>query len=973
MHTIIRFMLLPMLMLLGLESHAALPFAHSTAPPQSAENQGPSKHKAPEAAKAVQRNLDPRALLTPPKREAVFSPDGNRLAETAQGSGIQVRTMGVEDEAVRLTGHRNGITAMVFSPGSQRLLTAGGDLLVKLWDLDTSQLIYSLAGHAAPVRDAAFSSDGRFILTASDDGTVRLWDTESGRMLGGHQRRTRLLTFTPDRRYALSVDMDDPRLMRRWEAVTGKTVGYFQGHNKAVTRMAYAPGGLRMATADAGGGIILWEAHNQNPISILEGHTAPVTELVFSQDGTMLLSADRLQSWILWDARTGQPLQSVQAPPGGIMAATLHGGPPAKPLFLGERGMLRIWDSLGGGGAYTLLNPPTHDPIMPNQGVEMGMPPGTAGPHVPGAWMRQNAGVPAQSMGGEAPMGNIGYGAPGAGMPGGPALNSPGMQTTPAMPAQEVQSGTAIPDPNGHRQRQTPMMGRGQQAPTAGPSIPGGALLPQPRQAPTHILPNQGSAPRGLIPAAPPAVGRPGAGLLQPNGQPTSNRRVALDTPRTMQGEMIPGPGRLYPSTAAGHTAPMVASAAPLAPRKPSARFSPKPLGQVLSAPPIPAASVATQTVNAPIPATKPIIQRVASAKPVMNRPTSTAKKVRKPQRAPVKTKPITQKNTKSTPKKAYTWVKPKKPAAKPLHLAATPNPETVPMHDSNSVVDADTGITFVKVPGGCFTMGGNDKHLTPPERPAHKVCVKPFWMSRFEVTQGQWQSMMKKNPSFFKLGPNYPVEQVSWDDTQRFIRKINRKVGRQVYQLPTEAQWEFACRSGGRDENYCGSDNLSAVGWHKGNGGLSTHAVGLRRPNGLGLFDMTGNVLEWTRDGFQANYYSKSPKQDPSGPKVAKHRTARGGSWRTPPPDEARATLRHDLSPKLKHASLGFRVIRATPPRPARTVVRRAGERRASAIKVKQLNIAQAQQPNMVNGIPRFVTPQAGSMDPPPIILPTK
>ncbi|ABK42815.1 protein of unknown function DUF323 [Magnetococcus marinus MC-1] len=921
MHTIIRFMLLPMLMLVGLECHAALPYAHGTAPPEGVENQGVSTYQAPEATKAVQRNLDPRALLAPPQREAVFSPDGNRLAETAQGGGIQVRTVGLEDQAVRLTGHRNGVTAMAFSPASQRLLTAGGDLLVKLWDLDNSQLIYTLAGHAAPVRDAAFSSDGRFILTASDDGTVRLWDTESGRMLGGHQRRTRLLTFTPDRRYALSVDTDEPRLMRRWEVVTGKTVGYYQGHNKAITRMAYAPGGLRMATADAGGGIILWEAQNQTPISILEGHTAPISELVFSQDGTMLLSADRVQSWILWDARTGQPLQSVQAPPGNILAATLHGGPPAKPLFLGERGMLRVWDSLGGGGAYSLLNPPTHDPMLPNQGVSLGMPPGTAGPHVPGTWMHQNAAIAAPSVGGEAPAfsgSGHGYGAPAPGMPGGPALNGAGAVTTPASPPVEVQPGTALPG-----MHSAPPQDSGQNRGGATMAPP----MAQPAQSfsmPSGMLPNQGSTPHGLMPAAPPAVQGKRA------DQSSVYRPVALDATPVMQGQVIPGPG--HPTGGAGGRGVAI-------PERNKA------LGQVLTAPPIPGA--------------------VLAARPQVTPKHKTAIAIPAPE-------PVVTKKAETLPKKAPVWVKPARPPAAPVNLVATVNPETVPTQDTNSVVDADTGITFVEVPGGCFSMGGNDKNMTPAERPAHEVCLTPFWMSRFEVTQGQWAAVMKKNPSFFKLGPNYPVEQVSWEDAQSFVQKINRKVGQPYYQLPTEAQWEYACRSGGKDEEYCGGDDLSAVGWHQGNGGLSTHAVGLRRPNGLGLFDMSGNVLEWTLDGFQENYYTKSPRNNPSGPKVANHRAARGGSWRTPPLDEARATMRHDLSPKLRHASLGFRVIRTTPPRPAHTVVRRTDERRAAAITVEQLNIAQAQQPNMINGIPRFVTPQAGSMDPPPVILPT-
>jgi len=158
----------------------------------------------------------------------------------------------------------------------------------------------------------------------------------------------------------------------------------------------------------------------------------------------------------------------------------------------------------------------------------------------------------------------------------------------------------------------------------------------------------------------------------------------------------------------------------------------------------------------------------------------------------------------------------------------------------------------MVRLPGGWFTMGNYLGEMD--ERPARQVKVEPFLISKYEVTQGQYEAIMGSNPSYFKGNPKLPVECVTWHDCQKFIDKLNTLVGKKVYRLPTEAEWEYACRAGTTTEFSFGDvvgyevKPLSEYAWHKGNSNNKTHPVGQLKPNRWGLYDMHGNVWEWTQ-----------------------------------------------------------------------------------------------------------------------------
>ena len=193
-------------------------------------------------------------------------------------------------------------------------------------------------------------------------------------------------------------------------------------------------------------------------------------------------------------------------------------------------------------------------------------------------------------------------------------------------------------------------------------------------------------------------------------------------------------------------------------------------------------------------------------------------------------------------------------------------------------------GVSFdmVSVAGGTFTMGATSEQGSDAfdnEKPTHKVTLSDYMIARIEVTQELWQAVMGSNPSYFK-GNNLPVERVSWDDCQEFIKKLNSLTGLN-FRLPTEAEWEYAARGGNKSKGYkySGSNDIGSVAWYDGNSSSKTHTVATKSPNELGIYDMTGNVWEWCSDWYGS--YNSGSQTNPKGPSSGSYRVLRGGSWR--------------------------------------------------------------------------------------------
>jgi formylglycine-generating enzyme required for sulfatase activity len=205
-------------------------------------------------------------------------------------------------------------------------------------------------------------------------------------------------------------------------------------------------------------------------------------------------------------------------------------------------------------------------------------------------------------------------------------------------------------------------------------------------------------------------------------------------------------------------------------------------------------------------------------------------------------------------------------------------------------------GMEFVFVSGGWFEMEDTSVGGRDGESSVYRVYVDGFWMGKFVVTQGQWEKLMNQNPSVYKKGRDYPVEHVNWIDVQEFIRRLNQKT-EMGFRLPTDEEWEYAARSGGKSERWAGTDNeseLSDYAWYIVNSGGETHPVGQKNPNGLGLYDMSGNVREWVQKDCGV---------------LEQEKVVRGGSW-SDRPSHLMTSFRTPLAPDGGINFVGFRLV---------------------------------------------------------------
>lgn len=259
------------------------------------------------------------------------------------------------------------------------------------------------------------------------------------------------------------------------------------------------------------------------------------------------------------------------------------------------------------------------------------------------------------------------------------------------------------------------------------------------------------------------------------------------------------------------------------------------------------------------------------------------------------------------------------------IDLSGGPDASAYPLRSTGDEPDLSeevcrtTELWLRRIPAGTFSMGspGNERGRFSDEN-SHKVTLSGYWIGHYEVTQGQWKSVMGDDPSKFKAD-NHPVEQIRWEDARKFCDKLNEKCAGKLpqgyrFDLPTEAQWEYACRAGTTtalnssagltsEEDFC--RNLDEVGWYAGNSNRSAHPVGEKRPNEWGLYDMHGNVWEWCRD-WSGPY--EGDAADPAGPAAGLFRVGRGGGWGSSA-RSCRSACRHDFTPGLRFPYLGFRL----------------------------------------------------------------
>jgi formylglycine-generating enzyme required for sulfatase activity len=286
--------------------------------------------------------------------------------------------------------------------------------------------------------------------------------------------------------------------------------------------------------------------------------------------------------------------------------------------------------------------------------------------------------------------------------------------------------------------------------------------------------------------------------------------------------------------------------------------------------------------------------------------------------------------NTKETPAVSGTGGENAAVQPAPAHENTT-HAQAPANHPQEAVTPGDLpeyarkSLQMAKIPAGQFTMGDLFDEGGEDEKPTHQVTLSAFEIGKYEVTQELWYATMQERPSSHKNCADCPVEYVSWEEVQIFLQKLNALYPGKNYRLPTEAEWEYAAREGGKKVrfgngkdvadpakiNFDGSEiykqSYSLAGFVRG----TTVAVGsLRSPNALGLHDMSGNVLEWCSDWYGETYYNKSPAKDPQGPTSGSDRVCRGGSWCSYP-QSCRVADRNSFSPGNRDNFLGFRLAR--------------------------------------------------------------
>jgi len=267
--------------------------------------------------------------------------------------------------------------------------------------------------------------------------------------------------------------------------------------------------------------------------------------------------------------------------------------------------------------------------------------------------------------------------------------------------------------------------------------------------------------------------------------------------------------------------------------------------------------------------------------------------------------------------------------------------------HHPSGVRPAERGdARFAQVPAGCFLMGNGFSDGYHIEKPVHEVCLDGFSMGTFSVTVGEFARFVresgyrtdaergdgcyvydgvewKKDPAATWRAPGFPQDDrhpvvcVSWNDAVAYATWLSDRDGGS-YRLATEAEWEYAARGGGRIERYAGGDDVDAVAWYGANSGNRTHPVGEKLPNALGLYDMSGNVWQWTADWYGEGYYRQSPRDNPAGAREGTKRIFRGGSWFYDARG-VRASYRDFAVPEYRSSYLGFRLVRQDRPKVVR------------------------------------------------------